>query len=28
MDFSKTPKQREAIPVLAGNKYAACYGGS
>lgn len=28
MDFSKTPKQKEAIPVLASNKYAACYGGS
>jgi len=26
--FFKTPKQKEAIPVLAGNKYAACYGGS
>lgn len=26
--FKKTEKQKEAIPVLARNKYAALYGGS
>jgi PBSX family phage terminase large subunit len=28
LDFKKTAKQREAIPVLASKKYAALYGGS